>query len=243
MELTGKSDYPVRTYEANAQAELPVSQVVQYLIDAASLHAENNGFGYRSLISEGRAWVLARLAVEMVRYPRIDETMTIETWVESYNKHFTTRNYKMTDQKGAVLGYGRSFWLVIDFKSRESVDLTEYGAIAGYCQSMECPAAKPGRIDPLKSAPVDTYRVRVSDLDVNCHMTSAKYISHLLDLFPLEKFDRQRIGRFEIHFMNEARYGEEVQLVCEDKGDDCYELEMRNTKGVPICRCRTVFVR
>ncbi|MGL4292704.1 MAG: acyl-[acyl-carrier-protein] thioesterase [Bacteroidales bacterium] len=238
----GVHHYPVYSNQVNAQKELPVSMLVQHLIDAASRDAEKWGFGFRHLISNNHAWVLARLAFEIERYPMVDDTLTIETWVEGVNKHFTSRNFRLLDQNLNVLGYGRSVWSVIDFQTRESVDLSIYEDIGKRIQDLPCPIEKPGRISPIKSEEARIYRVEVSDLDINRHMTSSRYIDHLLDLFTLEKFDQNRIARFEVQYLSEALYNENLHLFKEKTKENEYVLEMRNDAGISMCKCKCFFV-
>lgn len=240
--ITGVTHYPINSNQVNAQQEMPVSMVAQCLIDAASRHAEKWHFGFRDLIKNNHAWVLARLAFEMNRYPKVDEVLTVETWVEGVNKHFSSRNFRMLDQNLNVIGYGRSIWSVIDFASRESVDLAGYETIGKLVQELPCPIERPGRINNVKDEMPRPYRVQVSDLDINRHMTSARYIDHLLDLFSLEQFDNNRVARFEVQFLNEALYGENVLLMKEPTDNNQYILEMRNENGTTLCKCKTVFI-
>ena len=240
--FTGVTHYPVNSNQVNAQQEMPVSLVAGCLIDAASRHAEKWGFGFRHLIKNNHAWVLARLAFEMERYPKVDEVLTVETWVEGINKHFSSRNFRMLDQNLNVIGYGRSIWSVIDFDSRESVDLTCYDGIEKLTQDLPCPIERPGRIPSVREGEREAYRVRVSDLDVNRHMTSARYIDHLLDLFPLRQFDENRVARFEVQYMTEALYDENVVLLKEPTAQGAYLLEMRNAAENTLCKCKCLFV-
>ena len=77
--LKGKTKYTVYSNQADAQGEMSLSQIVMMLIDSASRHAETGGFGFQDLIKENHRWVLARLAVEMNRYPKVDEDIAVET--------------------------------------------------------------------------------------------------------------------------------------------------------------------
>ena len=38
--------------------------------------------------------------------------------------------------------------------------------------------------------PIAEYQTKYSDIDVNGHVNSIKYIEHILDLFPLEQFKK-----------------------------------------------------
>ena len=126
----GKKEYKIYSNNVNAQAEMPVSQVAEMLIDSASRHAENNGFGYANLINNNHSWVLLRLVFELSHYPKVNDTVVVETWVEGFNKHFTSRNFKILTSDGEVLGYARSIWTVINMETRDAVDLSDYSAIS-----------------------------------------------------------------------------------------------------------------
>ena len=239
----GLTHYPVNSNLANAQQEISVPAVLECLIDAASRHAESWGFGFHDLKANNHAWVLARMAFEMTRYPHVDETLTVETWVESINKRFSTRNFRLLDQNLNIVGYGRSTWSIIDFTSRRSADLTAYDAIGKLEEELPCPIEQPGRIANIGEGAdkCEEYRVRVSDLDINRHMTSARYVEHLLDLFGLERFDAERIGRFEVQFLNEARYGDAVVLLRQELAPGEYALEMKSDDGGSLCKCKCIF--
>ena len=92
--------YTVEPAEGNGQQELPLTLLAKRILEVATLHAESWGVGYSTLIKNRQVWVLSRLTVEMYRYPLINEHYTLQTWIEGYNKHFSSRNF-------AILGRGR----------------------------------------------------------------------------------------------------------------------------------------
>ena len=210
--------------------------------DSASRHAETGGFGFQDLIKENHRWVLARLAVEMNRYPKVDEDIAVETWVENINKIFTSRNFKITDSENNVIGYSRSIWSVINFDTRQVADLSTYKGIGEYLLDQDCPIDAPSKIGKVNDEEPEIYRVRVSDLDVNRHLTSAKYIDHLLDRFSLETFDKKRVKRFEIQYINEVMYDEKISILKEEVSEDNYTLEIKNEAGETCSKSRCVFI-
>ena len=44
-----------------------------------------------------------------------------------------------------------------------------------------------------EKAPVSEYQTRYSDIDINGHVNSIKYIEHILDLFP--RSEERRVGK------------------------------------------------
>ena len=87
--------------ECNCEKEMPVWLMTERIIDVATEHANSWGVGYARLILDNQAWVLSRVAIEMKRWPKVNETYTLSTWVEDYNRHFSERNIEVTDTDGS----------------------------------------------------------------------------------------------------------------------------------------------
>ena len=215
-DLRGILEYKVYSNEVNAQAEMPLAKVVEILIDSASRHAESRGFGYQDLKKKNQAWVLARVALEMSRYPKVDEIVKVETWVEGINRVFSSRNFKLTDVNGETLGYARTIWSVIDFSTRQSVDLTTYKGIAEFKYDYPCPIDVPSRSGKIEDVAPETYKIRISELDVNRNLTSKRYRESMSDRYTLADFDKKRISRFEIKYLNEIIYDDEISILKQE---------------------------
>ena len=182
------------------------------------------------------------MAIEMKRYPKAEETLVIETWIEDFNKLFTSRNMRLLTSEGEELGFCRTIWSIINYQTRESQDLTQYRDIPKLINDRPCPINKPGRIPTAIDEDPILYRVKYSDLDINRHMTSSKYIEHMLDGFSLDTFDNQRVGRFEIHYINEALYGDEIKILKQKTKEGEYIMEMKTNEGNTLCKSRIIFI-
>lgn len=232
--------YTVEPAEGNAQQELPLPLLAKRILEVATLHAESWGVGYSTLIKNRQVWVLSRLSIEMTRYPLINEPYTLETWIEGYNKHFSSRNFAICGADGTSCGYARTIWVVIDLDTRASVDIGQFEYIARNIADRPCPIDRQSRVRDVHDDSPATHLVSYSDIDLNRHVNSVRYIEHLLDLFPLERYDRQRIHRFEISYANEARYGTPLQLLKEEEATDNFALEVRDTQTI-YCKGRIIF--
>ncbi len=210
------------------------------ILEVATLHAESWGVGYSTLIKNRQVWVLSRLTVEMYRYPLINEHYTLQTWIEGYNKHFSSRNFAILGEDGSPCGYARTIWVVIDLDSRTSVDISQFEYIAENISDKACPIEKQSRVRDVHDENAVIYPVTYNDIDLNRHVNSVKYIEHELDLFPFERYDKQRIRRFEISYANEARYGSTLQLLKEEEAPDHFTLEIRDDQTV-YCKGRIIF--
>ncbi len=204
--------------DCNAQFELPLPALVQMLVEAATDHANRIGVGYDRLAADGHAWVLMRLTLGIGRMPRVGETFEIATWVDSFTRRFSTRDFALSVD-GEQICRARSVWGVINSKDRTPATLEGLEVLESLARPVpESPTAC-RRVRPADFAePTATtaYRVVVSDIDTNRHLTSARYISLMLDMWTLDDFDRRRITQFEVSFGREARYGDDLTVERRD---------------------------
>ncbi len=241
MEKVARFTYHIHASQGNAQGELSLSQLVKWMLDAATSHAESWGVGYSTLIRENRVWVLARLGVEIESFPAIGDTLVIETWIEGYNPHFSARNYSFTDVSGRSFGYARTIWSVIDIDTRQSVDIGGFCHMERLVSGKECSMPSLSKIRDVADGETTFRSVRYCDIDLNRHVNSVKYIEYMQDVFPIEIYDEYRISRFEINYINEARYGMNLKLFNAKKLQNEYFLAIKNEENETMCRGKVIF--
>ena len=122
-----------------------------------------------------------------------------------------------------VFGYGRSVWAMIDTETRQPADLLAIneGALTGYVAAgeeyiPECPIAKPSRVKMTDQAELmRVVPVAYSDIDMNGHVNSIKYIEHALDLWDMAWYQQHRLRRLDIAYVSESHLGDELCLYVE----------------------------
>ncbi|MEG1574402.1 MAG: thioesterase [Bacteroidales bacterium] len=234
--------YNIVAADCNAQREVSVPILANRILDVATRHADLWGIGYENITHNNQAWVLARLAIEMEHYPNPYDTLIVETWVEDFNRHFSSRNFCFRDPEGNIYGYARSIWFVIDLITRKSLDISAFEYLKDRKYPKECPIATQGRLRPVTEGKGYDYDVVYSDIDFNRHFNSGKQIEHVLNHFPLEQFDQKRVKRFEINYMNEAHFGDKLEIISREDESDKYTVEVHHKDGTNlICRCKIVF--
>ena len=70
----------VRAADVTPRGTASVPALVAHFQEAAGRHAAALGVSMQDLLDEGKAWVLARLHLQLERWPRWTETIEIETW-------------------------------------------------------------------------------------------------------------------------------------------------------------------
>ncbi|MDR1259332.1 MAG: acyl-[acyl-carrier-protein] thioesterase [Tannerellaceae bacterium] len=235
MDKVGAFSFNVDSDLVDFRRRITIPVVGAQLLHAATIHAASRGFGYNDMQRRGAAWVLSRLAVEMSATPELSEDITIYTWIESAAGMFTHRCFELTSATRGVFGYARSIWAAISLETRRPTPLDTEG-LGVYYLDRPCPIAKPGKIPPVENLVAgEPYRVRYSDLDINGHLNSIRYMEHLLDRFDLDLFAQKDISRFEIAYMAEGRYGMDLTIHCREPLEDAWHMAVCH-EGKAICR-------
>lgn len=110
MSKIGEFHFVSESYLLDFRGRVTIPMMGNYLLHASSTHAEQRGFGFNAMASQGCAWVLSRMVIEMKSYPTMLQPFTITTWVEDANKLFTSRCFAIRNAEGEAMGYCRTLW-------------------------------------------------------------------------------------------------------------------------------------
>lgn len=228
--------------ECNAQQLMPLPLLVARIIEVATHHADSLDIGYPTIRHQGNTWVLSRLSIEMARWPKVDEDYSLTTWVERFGRFWSDRNFRISDGDGITIGYARTVWVIMNMESRRPADLSLYPQIEGICATDEtCPIEHPAKLPKLDAPTVAAYSFQYSDIDFNRHVNSCRYIELLLNRWEMEWHDRHPIARFDINYLKEALYGEQVTIAI-DRDSLPQRAEIVGADGSPICRAAFTFL-
>lgn len=249
----GKIDtYPVyvEPFHVDFTGRIFMGVLGNHLLNAAGNHSQKRGWGIGSLNESHHTWVLSRLSIEMLEMPCQYEHFEVKTWVESVIKLFTNRNFSIQRPDGTPLGYARSIWAMIDMDTRRPCDLFSLynGDILNYVVSEEeniCPIDGHGRFRFRDAELIRTIDTFYSDVDINGHINSIKYIEHILDIFPRERYEKG-IRRFEIAYKTESYLGDRLSLYLQPVDENEFDVEVRknvtaDSAGDVVCQAKIRF--
>ena len=243
--------FPARFFltpgECNPQQRMPLTLLINRLIEVATLHANQIGIGYSFLTLEHQTWVLSRVAVEMTRYPGVNENYTVSTWISSISRLFSERDFEICGEDGQVIGHARTVWAVIDTRTRQVGDISRISWVNQLIPGKEPPVDKPSRLRPIAppSSPEEVpagfrevkYKFQYTDIDFNRHVNSSRYIELLLNQWSLDFHDANRLTRFEIAYIHEARYDMEATLLLQSESPGAVtRAELLGPDGQPLLR-------
>lgn len=237
--------YYLSASECNAQQELAVHILAEKLIDVATEHANHLGIGNPDMPEPDMGWVLSRLTLEMMRYPRENTEYTVSTWVEDWNRHFSKRDFSITDSEGNVVGYARSIWMVLNTKDRSNAGLSRLKLEKEWIIDRECPIPLQEKHTRLSEEDrVSTYRFKYCDIDFYRHVNTTRYIVLLLNQFSMKDYDSNIVSRLELSFLHEASYDMEINVMkkVSDADGQVHQMYLESTEsGTPILYSRLRF--
>lgn len=244
--------------ESNPEGELAVNILVSNIIELSTAHANDLNIGNPSMENLGAGWVLSRLTIEMQAYPKCNTRYTLSTWIENFNRHFSTRGFAVEDDGGNVLGYGHSVWMVLDMKTHENYGLAHLSLPDGALSDRVCPISPQSKHTDIlpygapdcclhkkalpSTVPATEYTFKYNDIDYYRHVNTVRYVTILLNQHSLHEFDSNYVKRLEMSFLHEGRFGDTVEIRRHDFSelDAAYSLYSPQA-GRPVVFARLTF--
>ena len=199
--------------DADFAQRLKLSSAFGFFQDISAAHASNLGGDVEWLRDElGVAWILMRMRVEVTKYPRIRDTITVETWPQKPRALYE-RDYVIYDAEENSLMRAASTWIIMNLKDRSIVreKILDYrGAEMWTKRSL---GRSLGKLRPVSgAAPVFEKLIGYSDVDYNGHLNNARHVDFIMDSIPFSEHKKREIRALEINYLNELVPGDTLEL-------------------------------
>jgi len=206
----------VKAYEADFAGFWKPATFFQVMTAAASEHAAQLGYEFERMMSEGMIWVLSRMKMRFFDFPKIRETVVIETWPKGVQqKVFFYRDFKVMRPDGALYALATSAWVLIDPHVRKMLlpqvfrgQLPDNSGLHAMTDLLEKIALPEGMKE------VATLEAGYSAVDVMGHVNNGRYIEWISDCFSLEEYRTQKLESLQINFNNEVLPGERIVITA-----------------------------
>lgn len=239
------STFNIPCYMFDLRAQLRPAAFMDLAQEIAAEGVEVLHFADHDLKQFGMVWIIARMQVRFLRYPKRLDSATIETWHRGQEGLFFIRDYRLLDTKGEVMVVSTSSWILMDTAHRSIVRpdrLPDAIRKEAQCHDQATDGTA-GKIILPKTIKVEDAGERIcqySDLDYNGHVNNARYVVWTLDAIPQDWTLHRDVREFSINFNKEVRPGEHVLLQCAQDGDSWY-VEGRDSDGIQNFICKVEF--
>ena len=184
MERKVKLGYSKTDYLGNWK----LSDIFTQFTEVATSHAISFG-GWDPKYQDMYGWIISKMRVIVHRPVRIDEEVTLKTWITEGTHVVYPRHLEVYDANGNLVIEATSNWTLLDLVKRRitmprrvgltyPTDLPKEGNI-----QMETDFS-----DEEGFEFVEERHVRYGDLDVNGHLNNARYVEWMCDVLGYEAF-------------------------------------------------------
>ncbi|SHN85376.1 acyl-[acyl-carrier-protein] thioesterase [Desulfitobacterium chlororespirans] len=204
-------EYEIFYFQVDQFGEASVITILDFLEDCAIAHSEAVGLGIESLLEQRTCWVLNRWRLEMERYPRLGEKVTIETLNIGFERFYGERVFTIRDSQGNIIGKAGSLWIYLNIDKRRPTRIP-----LQFADQYGVPESYEGK-EPFEDLPEITdihteirFHVRRSDIDTNGHVNNTRYVEWMLEGISEESLKDYRLRRLEVIYKKETPYGTDI---------------------------------
>jgi medium-chain acyl-[acyl-carrier-protein] hydrolase len=200
----------VDIHDVDYNGIVKTSSVLRYLQTAAQTQLTEGGMSYDSLYARHRAFILSQIKLEIFEPIRAYTPLTAITFPCESRGFSFIRCYQL--MKGSkCIGRAASIWALVDINNHSLIKVNDFNLPLELGVPLDISV---GHIKmPSDMLSVGTYRVTYGDLDQNRHVNNTKYADIYSNFLPL---DGKRIDSISIHYANEARWGEELNVLMKE---------------------------
>jgi len=234
----------VHSYDVDFSQRASAEAICRWFLEAAWNHAEQLGIGYAHLARENRFWVLSRLLIQVHRHPTWGQTMELSTWPRGVSGVFAMRDFELRDNSGRRVVAGSSSWLVLDASNRRPQRLDKLIRNIPAQVARRAADRDPQKLPELKCRPPQpaiTTQARYSDIDVNAHVNSARYVGWLLDSYPAEFHRSHLLHSLELNFIGETRWDDVLLVYSQEEDPGLFAHTITTSKQAEVCRAAMVW--
>jgi acyl-ACP thioesterase len=235
----------VKVYESDNLQRAGILTLFNYFQNAAWAHYNEVDKARGPFLSPSQIWAMTRVEVHIARPAKWQEEVIVKTWSRGLEKLMAYRDFIITDKAGEKICAGSASWVVIDMvtkKIRRLSDIAskwpsepEVSAIGKNAEKVKSPE------DPEYDRP---FLIKYSDMDVNQHVNSTRYIQWMTDSLGRDFLEKHDVVKCEINYVDEAMPGEEVftgrQKIAENPQTFLMNVTRSGDKK-EVCRARMEF--
>jgi medium-chain acyl-[acyl-carrier-protein] hydrolase len=199
-------------------------------------------WGYDSLKSNNLFWVLSRIYFQVEKYPAWQDKITLSTWSAGTDGMYAYREYIVENEHGEVLLRASTAWLILDMETHKIFMLRDYKTtFPTRTESNAC--RSPKRIKPgVHPEKMNFYPVLFSELDINKHFNSVKYVERVLDDFGIDFLNSYEPAELEVNYLKEGQFGDSIAVTRTQISENEYlNCLVRESDGADLCVMKIVW--
>ena len=212
-------EFGIPYYGLDETGRIKPETLLQFLQEAAGLHANSAKIGVADLLKQDMTWVLRRYRVNIKSLPG-EGGLIVRTWFEPQRNLFSVRAFEVMTQSGDPIADAWSAWIVVDFKRGRPIRLDR--ALPDTYFAMTEPTGEPvtEEIAPIENSfdYESEFQVRRRELDLNGHANHTVYFDWALENIPDDAIEGLSLVRLDAEFISSVKR-ERVKVITKKNCD------------------------
>jgi acyl-ACP thioesterase len=201
----------VRFYDCDYKGRIKLSSILRRSAEIAGSDYTNKGFQHEMLWEKDMVFLLSRVSVKILRYPRQPDELLIRTWECGKKGAMFMRGTEFINNEELVISI-QSGWVLASPTTRKIHKPSYYDFNMPQDEEKEIFAEPIGKIGYGELSLLGKRTVRITDLDENGHVYNAVYSDMACDFLPVERYEKD-IDNFRINYISEAVLGDEIEIM------------------------------
>ena len=226
-----KKEKLVLSSDCDAEGQLGIRNIFDWIMDLAAEHAACLGVGYYEMLERGCFWVAVRTRVMIYRRPALGQAVQAETWPAKPALAKCDRFYRLL-YDGESLVEARTEWTAQDLKTGAIRRTDTYG----WPDIETLPERVCGepftRFRAVSEGKTFSYTVGSMDIDTGRHMNNVAYIRMLLGLFSTKELAAMDIYEAEVSYRRACLEGESL-TIRRVREDGAWRFQVEKPDGEP----------
>ncbi|ONI16027.1 hypothetical protein PRUPE_3G074600 [Prunus persica] len=264
--LVFQQNFSIRSYDLGPNGKATIGCLMERLQETSIQHCRSvglyaGGFGSTPEMSKrGLVWVLCKLQTVVEKYPSWADVIQIDTWTGASGNNGLFRDWIFRDYStGEILIRATSLYMMMHMKTRKfskvTAEITDElrSALMDSDPLIDIKNAKLGRldIDARNYFQTSVAKPGWSDLDVNQHVSHAKYIDWVFESIPFSVLETHELSSMTLEYRSECQRDSAVQSLTavarDGTGDSThnqgveFDHLLRLETGSKVLRARTVW--
>ena len=205
--------YTLRIADCDLTGCWKPSAIFTAIQETSGAHCEYLGLGSSALLRVNACWIITHSEVHMEKYPRLWQTVTVESIPNGTRHLFLPRNCVFTDENGERLGYSSTNWCILDISKRQLMKPGKFADCLPDNSDVDFPLAYPRMVESVHGEEtILTRRPVYSDLDVNGHLTNARYVDWVCDALGVDVMREYGLETIRVNYGAEIKADQEIEL-------------------------------
>lgn len=215
MENYFDKEFELRYFEMNQFGVASPTSMLMLLEETAAEHCLSINYGLYQLAEQNMGWVLVSGAMEMERYPRYKEKITIRTWLSNYSMVRGTRENIIYDEQGNIIGRAKGQWVFFDIEKRKPIPiLDDIKKKWSFCSENSLDTNITKKLKPVEHPDFKlTFKINRYDTDIIEHLNNIRYLQWLIETIPDEISNHYSLFSIDGRFISEVHYGQSIILM------------------------------